>query len=413
MTIPKKYSLFEVFGIEMEYMVCDKNTLQVLPIVDKLIFEKNKSVTSDVENGIIDWSNELVNHVIELKTHQPETNINSLIEPFHQNIIEINHLLAKHNATLLPTGAHPFMNPLTETVLWAHDNKEIYECYNRIFNCKGHGWSNLQSVHLNLPFANDEEFGRLHAACRILLPIIPALSASSPFIEGKRTGFTDTRLEIYRENQKKTPILTGKVIPERAFTEKEYYEKIFNPINEAISPFDPQHLLNHFFLNSRGAIARFDRGAIEIRIIDIQECPLADFAILEAFINVLKKLVNEHWISYEKQKEWNEDELANIFLKVIKEGNQTIMDNQAYLSLFNFQKKNCSIKELWEYLITEITPCISTEALNILRFINTQGNLSERIIKKYNATLPENIKSIYEELQKCLLTNTLFNLNER
>jgi hypothetical protein len=31
--------------------------------------------------------------------------------------------------------------------------------------------------------------------------------------------------------------------------------------------------MDHHFANSRGAIARFDRGAIEIRVIDIQECP--------------------------------------------------------------------------------------------------------------------------------------------
>ena len=50
----------------------------------------------------------------------------------------------------------------------------MYEAYDRIFDCRGHGWANLQAVHLNLPFSGDEEFGRLHAAIRLVLPIMPA-----------------------------------------------------------------------------------------------------------------------------------------------------------------------------------------------------------------------------------------------
>jgi hypothetical protein len=86
---------------------------------------------------------------------------------------------------LLPTGAHPLMDPFTETRLWPHEHKEIYNLYNRIFDCRGHGWSNLQSTHLNLPFSGDAEFKKLHAAIRLLLPLIPALSASTPLLDGK------------------------------------------------------------------------------------------------------------------------------------------------------------------------------------------------------------------------------------
>ena len=79
---------------------------------------------------------------------------------------------------LLPGGAHPWMDPGREMVLWPHDAHEIYDLYNTIFDCRGHGWANLQSAHLNLPFAGDAEFASLHAAIRILLPLMPALTAS-------------------------------------------------------------------------------------------------------------------------------------------------------------------------------------------------------------------------------------------
>ncbi|MDX1271934.1 glutamate-cysteine ligase family protein, partial [Bizionia paragorgiae] len=143
----KKYHLFEVYGIELEYMLINKATFKVAPKVDTLLTKKNCSLTSDIDNGLIAWSNELVGHVVELKTNGPTPQLNHLSEAFHKNIIEINSLLDTEGLQLLPTASHPLMNPLTDTQLWKHSYSEVYELYNRIFDCKGHGWSNVQSTH--------------------------------------------------------------------------------------------------------------------------------------------------------------------------------------------------------------------------------------------------------------------------
>ena len=113
-------------------------------------------------------------------------------------------------ARLMPTGMHPWMNPRAETVLWPDDGSSIYESYDRLFDCRSHGWSNLQSMHINLPFADDEQFARLHAATRLVLPLLPALAASSPVVDGKPTGLMDYRLEAYRTNQARMPSITGR-----------------------------------------------------------------------------------------------------------------------------------------------------------------------------------------------------------
>ena len=52
-----------------------------------------------------------------------------------------------------------------------------------------------------------------------------------------------------------------------------------NLLKKPLNHYDTKKILDHHFLNSRGAIARFDRNAIEIRLVDIQECPKADIAI--------------------------------------------------------------------------------------------------------------------------------------
>ncbi|MCB0463332.1 MAG: glutamate--cysteine ligase, partial [Flavobacteriaceae bacterium] len=342
----KKYHLFEVFGIELEYMLVHNSNFKVAPIVDQLLTKKEGKLTADVENGSIAWSNELVAHVVELKTNGPTSDLNNLSKQFHDNVVEVNSILKDLDAKLLPTASHPLMNPLKDTQLWKHSYSEVYELYNRIFNCKGHGWSNVQSTHINLPFYDDKEFEKLHASIRVILPLIPGLCASSPILEGTNTGFKDTRLEYYKTNQKEIPEMTGLVIPERVFTKVDYYATIFEPIKKAIRPYDSKKILDHHFLNSRGAIARFDRNAIEIRLVDIQESPKADIAICVLIIEVLKLLVYKKLGSIQQQKKWFKQDLFEILNPIIKDAETFTVSNLEYLKLFNIEDTS-TVQNIW------------------------------------------------------------------
>ena len=403
--------LFEGFGVELEYMIVDKVTLKVRPITDEVIKEVVGKYVSDYEDENIAWSNELVLHVIELKTNGPAKSLNNLDGNFHSHIKQINKILEKYNCELLPSGAHPFYDPDTETKLWPHDNNPVYESYNRIFNCRGHGWSNLQSTHINLPFANDEEFGRLHAAIRMLLPIIPAIAASTPILDNNYTGFLDSRLEVYRKNQIKIPSITGKVIPEQVFTQKEYEKFIYEKIYKDIEPYDTENILQNEWLNSRGAIARWERNTIEIRVVDIQECPTADLALVGLFSLLLKELIEEKHISYEEQKYFHEDELAVIFLNTIKDAENTLIDNYKYLKAFGLQK-SVTGRDLWKHIYQNInvdSKIISKEKLLPVETIFEHGTLSTRIKSTLNSNLSrENLVNVYKRLSNALSTNEMF-----
>lgn len=402
------YHLFEVIGIELEYMVVRSSDLRVNPIVDKLLTKKNGSLTSDVENGKIEWSNELVAHVVELKTNGPTSDVENLDSLFAENIREINGLLQEYDSELLPTASHPLMDPKTEMKLWEHHYNRIYALYNKIFDCHGHGWSNVQSMHINLPFSNDEEFERLHAAIRLLLPIIPGLCASSPIFEGKATGFKDSRMQVYKDNQKEIPEMTGKVIPERVFSRKEYTSQIFEPINSAIRPYDTENILDQHFLNSRGAIARFDRGAIEIRVIDIQECPKADIAIAVLIIESLKLLVSEELISLKDQKIWHEDALFSILDEVNRDAEDTKVVNPTYLDAFDLAKE-ARVKDIWKKLFTKVKSRMSKAHCESIEFILKNGSLSTRILEAVDNDYSEaNINSVYRRLGSCLARNEFF-----
>src|SRR5262245_53079317 len=167
--------LFEGFGVELEYLIVDSESLAVKPICDQLLKAVAGETVGSVDlPGGVTWSNELVLHVVELKGTEPLSRLDGAAVRFQENVRHINELLAPMGARLMPSGMHPWMDPQREMVLWPHEYHAVYETFHRIFDCRGHGWANLQSVHLNLPFQGDEEFGPLHAAIRVLLPLLPA-----------------------------------------------------------------------------------------------------------------------------------------------------------------------------------------------------------------------------------------------
>lgn len=403
--------LFQGYGVELEYMIVDRDTLAVKPIADELLKKELGTYGSDFENGIVTWSNELVLHVIELKSSRPENDLNALEKGFVENIQRINNILSQWNSILLPTAAHPFMNPLVEAKLWPHDNNEVYEVYNRIFDCRGHGWSNLQSTHLNLPFYDADEFSRLHAAIRLILPILPALCASSPLIDQKFTGLLNTRLKYYKENQQKIPSITGLVIPEAIFGEKEYSESIYNKIKADIASYDADEILDPVWVNSRGAISRFDRGSIEIRLMDVQECPAADLAIVSLVIETIKALVNEKFIDHDSQMQWQPEPLASILEEGIEKAERTVITKQDYLKIFAVKESSLTAGELWQHIYQKLgseTGELKGRGATIETLL-TKGSLSTRMMHDFKGdyAMPS-LVNVYRQLSDCLTENRMF-----
>lgn len=404
--MPKKkkpYGLFEVAGIELEYMVVEQATLKASPSVDLLFRDATGAITSDVERGDVEWSNELVAHVVELKTAKPTASIPAYREKFSAEVRHINGLLARRGLMLLPTAAHPLFDPFTETVLWAHEHNAVYALYNTIFDCRGHGWSNLQSTHLNLPFANDAEFAKLHTAIRVLLPIIPALSASSPLLDGKATGWLDARMEAYLHHQERLPQLMGDLIPEAVLNQAEYYREIFGPIGLALAPFDKEGIMDHHFANSRGAIARFDRGAIEIRVVDIQECPGADLAIAELIVATLKAMTSEQWASNYLQRAWHQKDLLALFKEVIKDAGDAVIGRPEYLLMFGMDRPHASVEQLWRHIMEQVGATLSPDARQRIHHILDKGCLAKRILASTGQRPTRaKITAVYRELAACL-----------
>jgi len=383
------YSLFEAVGIELEYMIVDAERLDVAPVADRLLESVAGGLTDEWENGDVAWNNELALHVVEMKCNGPKRSLAGVAGAFQENVALAVRTLERDGLRLMPTAMHPWMDP-NGVELWPHGTRIIYETFDRIFSCKGHGWANLQSMHVNLPFADDEEFARLHAAIRLLLPILPGLAASSPAVDGMLTGIADNRLVAYRTNCAKIPSITGDVVPETIRSMGEYQERLLGRIYADLAPHDPEGILRHEWVNARGAIARFERMAIEIRVLDVQECPAADVAYAAAIIGTLKSLCDERWASRASLERWDTKHLAGLLDRAIRDAERAEIGERKYLEAFGLNRSSATVAELWEHLIDRAAAdgaLAGTDERFLEQYLRS-GTLATRIKRALGGILP-------------------------
>ena len=159
-------------------------------------------------------------------------------------------------------------------------------------------------------------------------------------------------------------------------------------------------LLFKEWVNSRGVIFRFDRAALEVRVLDEQECIKSDVA-LSCFIRAaLRGLIME------QAEPVCHDILVSDFNSIVSEGldamvlhpaGKTARDVCRYFLKMAFENANADEKQyLW-----------------LVKKRIEEGNLSNRIRervtrKAQKTTFAEAVRSVYSTLIKCLIDNQPF-----
>ncbi len=232
-----------------------------------------------VELPAFTFGKEMQLHVMEIKANNPFKSPVSFEETMQKAVQTLNQTVSRHGARLLGTGMHPFLK-LEETAIWPHRHRKIYQEYAKIFNLKQHGWLNIQSFHLNLPWKKEADAIKQHNLLANLCAYLPAIAASSPIYEGKIGEKVDNRLYFYKLNQREVPSVTAEIIPEYASSFKQYRHEVIERYSEDLAKAGADKtLLFREWVNSRGVIFRFDRSALEIRVMDEQECIKSDIAL--------------------------------------------------------------------------------------------------------------------------------------
>lgn len=425
--LPSSLSLFQGFGVEVEYMIARSDTLELAPVADALLARASEEEgaeagdspspvpASEVERGELAWSNELVLHVVEIKTNGPAPGLSGLSEAFHRDAVQANEWLAPVGCRLLPGAVHPWMDPASETRIWPHEYTEVYRAFDRIFGCQGHGWSNLQSTHLNLPFRGEQEFVALHSAIRGILPLIPALSAASPILDGRVATALDARMRAYTQNAVRVSSVTGAVVPEEVASREEYESRILDRIYRDMASLDPEGVLRHEWVNARGAIARFQRGAIEIRIIDAQECPAADLAVVQMVVAALQPMVESALDDPQAWQELDTASLASLLEDTVADGAEARVSDTDLLSLLGLAGlRRPTAGEVWYRLMERSAPEASPHERAASQVILDSGPLAGRILEALGdpgegTTLSrEALREVWHRLGGCLAENVAF-----
>ncbi|HTY74825.1 MAG TPA: glutamate-cysteine ligase family protein [Candidatus Nanoarchaeia archaeon] len=273
------YKPLEVLGPEHELSIVDQE-LKALPISDKVIKGYCGKTQNFIELPKFTFGKEMQLHVMEIKGNKPFKSPVEFEESMQSAVTTLSDFLhEKFGASLLGTGMHPLLK-LNETRIWPHNHQQIYEAYGKVFDLKQHGWLNIQSFHLNLAYAKGADAVLQHNLLANICPYLPAIAASSPIYEGTLHAKMDNRLAFYKSNQREVRSVTGDVVPEYTSSLDSYRKEVIEKYSQDLANKGAsQIIINKEWVNSRGVIFRFDRKALEVRVIDEQECIKSDVAI--------------------------------------------------------------------------------------------------------------------------------------
>jgi glutathione synthase/RimK-type ligase-like ATP-grasp enzyme/gamma-glutamyl:cysteine ligase YbdK (ATP-grasp superfamily) len=409
-TTPASYEMFSVAGLELEYPTVDEN-LDVRALVEPAFRTIAGRGTSDIELDRVGFSNEIADHVFEVKTLEPVRSLREAEEDIVAGIRRFADVLAREwRARLLPTAMHPWFDP-RHGRLWTRSGLRIYTTYAHIFDIRTHGWMNVHATHLNLPFGDERQTMAMHTAAALLLPYLPALAASSPVHDGRLQPHADARLAWIMQHQASIPETCGRVVPELASSFAGYRREILRPMYAALDRFPHSEAIRHEFLNSRGAVLRFARRALELRVLDTQECVHMDIAIA-AFTRAALRLLTADVLAGRVVVPPH-DLLVMDFEACVRDGMAATVA-APHLPPAAGTAGAAPVREVLTGLLHRARGAVPPEEAGYLQLVSgiiADGSLSERIRARLapHASSPDRfaaeLRRVYGELADCLIRN--------
>jgi carboxylate-amine ligase len=196
------------------------------------------------------------------------------------------------------------------------------------------------------------------------------------------------------------------VVPEPAFSQEEYEREILGRIYADMAPLDPDGVLRYEWANARGAIARFDRGTVEVRVIDAQECPAADLAVVAAVAEVVKALAMGPLAERDLTRDPDTEALAAVLEGTTVEAEQALIEDRGLLRVLGLGRDSMRAGDLWQALLDRHPPPDpNREWTAALETILASGPLARRLGEAPDRS---RLAAVYGGLCDCLAVNTPF-----
>jgi glutathione synthase/RimK-type ligase-like ATP-grasp enzyme/gamma-glutamyl:cysteine ligase YbdK (ATP-grasp superfamily) len=406
------YRPFEVAGVELEYAVVDRD-LNVAHRVEEAFRTLSGRRCSDVDLGAVGLSNEIADHVLEVKTQAPARSLAEAEETLVEGIQRFAAVLRdRYDARLMPTGMHPWLDPRNAR-LWRRSNARVYDTYARVFDVKSHGWMNVHSCHLSLPMGRETEAVAMLNAAALLVPYLPALAASTPMYDGDLQPAADGRLAWILEHQARIPESQGEIVPEYVESLADYRRRILGGMYAALDRIPDTGPIRHEFFNARGAVFKSSSKRMEVRVLDTQECVRMDMAVA-AFVRSALKSLTQRVLEGRAQLPAHPVLVAD-FRAAVRDGSRARVMAPHFASVDRDAEGRASVRDVLRALLEDARRCVRRDEAELLELagrVVEAGTLSERIRAALapfdeadDDTFTDAARRIYIELMDCLEAN--------
>ena len=177
---------------------------------------------------------------------------------------------------------------------------------------------------------------------------------------------------------------------------QDYHSNILGPIYQALKPHDPEGVLAYEWINARGAIARFDRQTIEIRLIDVQECPLADLAVTWAVVGAVQWLIDT---DRSRSNAIPSEQLKTVLQSTIREAENAVIEDVDYLRQLGVTETSATAREVWRYIVEQIADFNGPER-DAMETILAHGTLASRMKRAMQAQQKNGLFAVVSAVDK-------------
>ncbi|NJM70769.1 MAG: glutamate--cysteine ligase [Scytonema sp. RU_4_4] len=156
------------------------------------------------------------------------------------------------------------------------------------------------SVHINIGISDPEVLMRACRVIRVEAPLFLALSASSPFLNGKATGYHSTRWSVFPQTPSQVPLFESHA---------HHIEWVENQLMTGT-----MQSVRHLWVSVRpnGDRRPYDLNRLELRICDLVTDPIALLAITALLEARLVQVINNPDLDPLTQSMFSPDELVSL-----------------------------------------------------------------------------------------------------
>ncbi len=307
-------------GVEIEFQVLAKNTLNLAPLAPLLLQNSPKILLPRI-------THEFIRSILEL-----QTGVCGNVRDVENDLMETCSMaeeLAEDNGCLLHAASlHPFAKS-SEQIL---TNNERYEKIMEELQIVGRQFIS-QGLHVHVGLPDGDTAIRVCNIVQLYLPLLLSLSASSPFSQGEDTGLLSYRTKLFE-------VLPLAGIYEHFTDWKHFTSEVNSLINLGVIG-----SISDLWWDARPSP---DYGTIELRICDVPG-RFTDILALVAFMqSIIAYIVEERKEDYP----FNQQILRTNKWQAVRYGlDGTFIDPSGHLA-----ENKISMRQAIEALISKVTP---------------------------------------------------------